>query len=233
MRSNLGIISGLGIICGRGSFAACLRRYSPLEIIVVSSMYCGLYRTKMAEWCAVQKKLHEKELVRFKEINYCPETVVVHTAFLLADREAVRGLNELEKGKCSKAIQIVSEAIREITQKSPLDEKNNVHQVKATELEFKIHSWVFSSLFRKYGGLEVGESPEEDYLDSFPPLPQIGVNFYLGLVQEEGWNKLLVEVCNLKSSETIFVQSLYVYTNFQCKMLLVNVLVLVNRGKFI
>ena len=36
-----------------------------------------------------------KELIRLKEINYCPETVVVHTAFLLADKEV--GLNELEK----------------------------------------------------------------------------------------------------------------------------------------
>ena len=164
----------------------------------------------MVEWLTVHEKLHE--------INYCPETVVVHTAFLLADREAVRGLNELEKGKCSKAIQIVSEAVREITQKSPLDEKSNsVHQVKATELEFKIHYWVFSFLVRRYGNLD-GESPGEDYLDSFPPLPQFGVNFYLGLVHEVGWSKLLVEVRNLKSSDTVFVQSLNVYTNLQCKI---------------
>lgn len=141
-----------------------------------------------------KQSVHEKEFIRLKEINYCPETVVVHTAFLLAEREAVRGLDELEKGKCSKAIQIVSEAIREMTQKSPLDEKNNLHQMEATELEFKIHSWVFSSLFRRYGGLEFGDSPEEDYYDSFPPLPQIGVSFYLELVQEVGWSELLVEV---------------------------------------
>lgn len=173
----------------------------------------------MVEWWTVHKKLHEKEVIRFKEINYCPETIVIHTAFLLADKEAVQGLNELEKGKCSKAIQIVSEAIREITQKSPLDEKNNLHQVKATELEFKIHSWVFSSLFRRYGDLEFGESTEEDYLDSFPPLPQFGVNFYVELVQKVGWSKLLVEVRNLKSSDTVFVQSQNVYTNLQYKIL--------------
>ena len=145
----------------------------------------------------LKESVHQKEfIIPLKDINYCPETVVVHTAFLLADREAVRGLIELEKNKCSKAIQIVSEAIREITQRSPLDEKNNLHQGKAAELEFKIHSWVFSSLFRRYGGFEFGESPGEDYFDSFPPLPQIGASFYLELVQEMGWNELLVEVCN-------------------------------------
>lgn len=142
--------------------------------------------------------MHAKEFIHLKEMNYCPETVVVHTAFLLADKAAVRGLNELEKGKCSEAIQIVSGAIREITQKSPFGEKNKLLQIEVTELEFKIHSWVFYSLFRRYGGFEFGESPEEDYFDSFPPLPQIGVSFYLELVHEVGWNELLVEVCKLK-----------------------------------
>ena len=51
--------------------------------------------------------VHEKGFIQSKDMNYCPETVVVHTAFLLADKEAVRGLNELQKDKCSKAIQIV------------------------------------------------------------------------------------------------------------------------------
>ena len=147
--------------------------------------------------------VHEKGFSHSKNMNYCPETVLVHTAFLLADKEAGQGLNELQKDKYSKAIQIVSEALREITQKSPLDEKNNLHQVEPTELEFKIHSWVFYSLFRRYGGFEFGESAEEDYFDSFPPLPQIGVSFYLELVHEVGWSELLVEVCNLKSSDTV------------------------------
>lgn len=175
---------------------------------MVSSLYCGLYRTNMAanegQW-RWKELVHEKGFIQSKDMNYCPETVVVHTAFLLADKEAVRGLNELQKDKCSKAIQIVSEAIREMTQKSHLDEENKLLQAEATELEFKIHSWVFSSLFRRYGGFASGESPGEDYFDSFPPLPQIGVSFYLELVHEVGWTELLVEVCNLKSSEIVVV----------------------------
>ena len=126
-------------------------------------------------------------------MNYCPETVLVHSAFLLANNVAARSLNELERGKCSQAVQIISGAIREITQESLLGEK--LLQVEVRQLEFKIHSWLFSSLFSSYGGLECGELSEEEYFDSFPPLPQIGVGFYLELVQEVGWSELLVEVC--------------------------------------
>ena len=130
-----------------------------------------------------------------KEMNYCPETVLIHCAFLLADKKAVQGLNEQEKDKCSKAVQVVSGAIREITQRLLVDEKHELLQVEVRELEFKIHSWVFYSLFRRYGGFGFSESPEEEYFDSFPPLPQIGVGFYLELVQEVEWSELLVEVC--------------------------------------
>ena len=132
-------------------------------------------------------------------MNYCPETVLVHTAFLLADNEVVQGLNESQKGKYCRAVQVVSGAIREITQGSlDLDEENEVHQVEVRQLEFKIHSWVFHSLCKGYVSSESSdheESPEYEYLDSFPPLPQFGVRFYLELVQEVGWSELLVEVC--------------------------------------
>ncbi|KAL9988358.1 hypothetical protein ACROYT_G002795 [Oculina patagonica] len=126
-------------------------------------------------------------------MNYCPETVLVHSAFLLAHNEAVRGLNELVKGECSKALQVVSGAIREITQGALVDEKHELLQVEIRELEFKIHSWVFYSLFRSYGGFGFSESAEEEYFDSFPPLPKIGVRFYVELVQEVEWSDLLVE----------------------------------------
>lgn len=142
---------------------------------------------------------NEKGFTLSKEMNYCPETVLVHAAFLLADNDAVKGLNESQKGKCCRAVQVVSGSIREITQGSlGLDEKNEVHQVEVRQLEFKIHSWIFNSLCKRYVSSESSdneESPEDEYLDSFPPLPQIGVGFYLELVQEVGWSELLVEVC--------------------------------------
>ncbi|KAJ7339439.1 hypothetical protein OS493_005837 [Desmophyllum pertusum] len=148
----------------------------------------------MADWSAGSKERKKERVYNsLEEMNYCPETVLVHSAFLLANNVAARSLNELERGKCSQAVQIISGAIREITQESLLGEK--LLQVEVRQLEFKIHSWLFSSLFSSYGGLECGELSEEEYFDSFPPLPQIGVGFYLELVQEVGWSELLVEVC--------------------------------------
>lgn len=125
-------------------------------------------------------------------MNYCQETVLVHSAFLLAQSE--QSLTELEKGKCSRAAHIVSRAVKEITEELLVDDKGRLLQVEVRGLEFKIHSWVFASLFRGYGGLKFADSREADYFDSFPPLPQMGAGFYLELLQEVGWSQLLVEV---------------------------------------
>lgn len=125
-------------------------------------------------------------------MNYCPETVIVHSAFFLA--ESLQSLTKLEKGKGTKAVQIVSKAIKEVTGELLVDDKGRLPQVEVRRLEFKIHSWIFASLLKAYGGLKFDDSREEDYFDSFPPLPGMGVEFYLELLQEVGWNELLVEV---------------------------------------
>ena len=127
-------------------------------------------------------------------MNYCPETVLVHSAFVLADKESGKNLNRVEKGECSRAVQLVSETIREVINEAPQADTRKLLQVEVRELEFKIHSWVFASLLKGYIGFDVGESPEEDYFHSFPPLPQFGVSFYLELVHDLGWGELLVEV---------------------------------------
>lgn len=124
-------------------------------------------------------------------MNYCPETVIVHSAFLLA--ESLQSLTKLEKGKGTRAVQIVSRAIKEITGELLVDDKGRLLPVEVRTLEFKIHSWIFASLLKAYGGLKFDDSREEEYFDSFPPLPGMGVGFYLELLQDVGWNELLVE----------------------------------------
>ena len=82
-------------------------------------------------------------------MNYCPETVLVHGAFLLADKEAGQSLIGAEKGNCRRVIQIVSEAIREITREAIQDNARKLLQVEMEEFEFKIHSWVFTSFVKE------------------------------------------------------------------------------------
>ena len=129
----------------------------------------------------------------FREMNYCPETVLVHSAFLLA--ETVQKLDEIEKDKCSQVVKIVTGTVREITREVLHENTRKLRQIEVREIEFKIHSWVFYSLLKRSDCHDLGESlEEEDYFDSFPPLPQFGINFYLELVQELEWGELLVEV---------------------------------------
>ena len=131
--------------------------------------------------------------VGFREINYCPETVLVHSAFLLA--ETVQKLDEIEKDKCSQVVKIVTGTVREITREVLHENTRKLRQIEVREIEFKIHSWVFYSLLKTSDYHDRGESLEEDdYFDSFPPLPQFGINFYVELVQELEWGELLVEV---------------------------------------
>ena len=129
----------------------------------------------------------------FREMNYCPETVLVHSAFLLA--ETVQKLDEIEKDKCSQVVKIVTGTVREITREVLHENTRKLRQIEVREIEFKIHSWVFYSLLKRSDCHDLGESlDEEDFFDSFPPLPQFGINFYLELVQELEWGELLVEV---------------------------------------
>ena len=129
----------------------------------------------------------------FREMNYCPETVLVHSAFLLA--ETVKKLDEIEKDKCSQVVKIVTGTVREITREVLHENTRKLRQIEVREIEFKIHSWVFYSLLKRSDCHDLGKSlEEEDYFDSFPPLPQFGINFYLELVQELEWGELLVEV---------------------------------------
>ena len=129
----------------------------------------------------------------FREMNYCPETVLVHSAFLLA--ESVQKLDEIEKDKCSQVVKIVTGTVREITREVLRENTRKLRQIEVREIEFKIHSWLFYSLLKRSDCHDLGESlEEEDYFDSFPPLPQFGINFYLELVQELEWGELLVEV---------------------------------------
>ena len=148
----------------------------------------------MAARLKVVGSLERRCNIALSDMNYCPETVLVHCAFLLADKEAGQSLIGAEKGNCRRVVQIVSEAIREVTREAIQDNTRKLLQVEMKELEFKIHSWVFTSLLKCYGVFGPGESPEEDYFDSFPPLPQFDINFYLQLVHEVGWGDLLVEV---------------------------------------
>lgn len=62
----------------------------------------------------------ERGCMGVNEMNYCPETVLVHSAFLLADKEAGQSLNGAEKGKCGRLVHIVSATIREITREALL-----------------------------------------------------------------------------------------------------------------
>lgn len=136
----------------------------------------------------------ERGCMGVNEMNYCPETVLVHSAFLLADKEAGQSLNGAEKGKCGRLVHIVSATIREITREALRADTRKLLLGEVRQLEFKIHSWLFASLLKSYYSLDLDDSPEEDYFDSFPPLPQFGINFYLELVQDMEWSELLVEV---------------------------------------
>lgn len=132
--------------------------------------------------------------VGFSTLNYCPETVLVHCAFLLAHNEAGQSLVGMEKCTCSQVVRIVSETVREVTTQTRQTDCRKFLDAETKGLEFKIHFWVFTSLLKSYDTLDPGESPEEDYLDSFPPLPPFDINFYVSLVHEIGWADLLVEV---------------------------------------
>ena len=128
--------------------------------------------------------------------SYCPETVLIHSAFLLAHKEAEKSLSEMEKGGRSKVAQIVSETIREVTSANFEPFGHELLQTEIKELEFQIHSWIFTSFLNDIGlvAVDQDDSAEEDFFHSFPPLPPFGVEFYLELVHEIGWQKYLVEV---------------------------------------
>ncbi|XP_068734665.1 uncharacterized protein [Montipora capricornis] len=131
----------------------------------------------------------------YSMISYCPETVLVHCAFLLADKEAGLGLAKVEKGNCRQVILIVSDSIREITARNLQADGHvhKLHQTKIKQLEFQIHSWVFSSFLKGIGFLDPDNLPEDDCFHCLPPLPPFNVEFYLDLLHEMGWEELLVE----------------------------------------
>lgn len=127
-------------------------------------------------------------------MSYCPETVLIHGAFLLAHKEAEKNLSEMEKGGSSKVAQIVSQTIREVTSANFEPVGHELLQKEIKELEFQIHSWIFTSFLNGIGLVDQDDFLEEDFFHSFPPLPPFGVEFYLELVHEIGWQKYLVEV---------------------------------------
>ena len=129
-------------------------------------------------------------------VSYCPETVLIHGAFLLAHKEAEKSLSKMEKGGSSKVAQIVSETIREVTSANFEPVGHELLQTEIKELEFQIHSWIFTSFLKDIGlvAIDQDDFAEEDFFHSFPPLPPFGVEFYLELVHEIGWQKYLVEV---------------------------------------
>lgn len=138
-------------------------------------------------------------------MSYCPETVLIHGAFLLANKEAKKGLSEMEKGDGSKVARIVSETIREVTSAKFEPVGHNLLQTEINELEFQIHSWVFTSFLNGIGLVDQDDFPEDDFFHSFPPLPQFGVEFYLELVHKMGWQKYLVEVIPVDSFYAILI----------------------------
>ncbi|KAK2553229.1 Gem-associated protein 4 [Acropora cervicornis] len=135
------------------------------------------------------------DVVVKSSVSYCPETVLIHSAFLLAHKEAEKSLSEMEKGGSSKVAQIVSETIREVTSANFEPVGHELLQTEIKELEFQIHSWIFTSFLNDIGlvAIDQDDLAEEDFFHSFPPLPPFGVEFYLELVHEIGWQKYLVE----------------------------------------
>ena len=127
-------------------------------------------------------------------MNYCPETVIVHSSFLLADKKAAKSLSSADKRTCCELAQIVSGTIREVTRELLGEETCKRLDVEVRGLEFKLHSWIFSSLLSRYQQNKVDGSIEEHYFDSLPPLPRFGISFYLEVVKELQWENLLVEV---------------------------------------
>ena len=109
---------------------------------------------------------------------YCPETVVLHSAFALVEREAAIPLADIDSRSSKDLVRILGHAY---------DEIDASHQ----KLGRHVHGWIFSELCRN-GSQYFDE--EADKFKEFPPLPRFSCAFYLELVKRLQWGDLMQEV---------------------------------------
>ena len=143
-------------------------------------------------------------------MQYSLKTVLVHSAFLHADKELnqrSRSLKKLTKEDCSvffglEAVNVVTQAILEARDCCSLEEGNlsmtftKILPSEVDALNYKFNAWIFRAWQKDTDKLVLRETfrKRNDYFSSFPPLPRFSTAFYLALVKELDWSKIFVEV---------------------------------------
>lgn len=124
-------------------------------------------------------------------MDYCQETVVIQSAFLLAENMMNLEQN-LQKHELFSVVKIIKEAISEISEGLSI-EKTPVLPIETYALHRKIHHW----LHKAWRQGRYFSSDDVCYLERFPALPTFGTGCYVLIVKEMGWELLLAEVKTL------------------------------------
>lgn len=124
-------------------------------------------------------------------MEYCQETVIIQSAFLLANKMMNLEQN-LQKHEFVAVVKIIKEAVNEISQGLSIN-KNTVLPIETYALHRKIHLW----LYKAWRQGRCFNSTDACYLESFPAIPKFGTGFYILIIKEMGWELLLAEVKTL------------------------------------
>ena len=144
-------------------------------------------------------------------MQYCPETIIVHSAFSHVKRQLhnrSRSLRDLTKRECissaCETVSVVSGAIREATRGLEYRQSSDspLFPYEISNLNYKLNAWIFKT-WQRYREKSSGDrcvqhsKTQNDYFSCFPPLPHFNTAVYLSLVKDLGWSKIMIEVCLL------------------------------------
>lgn len=125
-------------------------------------------------------------------MRYCPETVVVQSAFFLGEKLANL---EDKTDKLFPAVDVVEKAIVEVTRGLSIhgDQEFQLLPIEKQALHCKLHFWLYKTWCKSINSGHPDD--DDDDLDGFPTLPRFGTRMYVSIVHHMQWEQLLIEVC--------------------------------------
>lgn len=128
----------------------------------------------------------------FGSINYCPETVLIQSAFFLGAK--LTNLDE-KTDSVLQAVEVIKAAIHEVSRGLALsgEQDFSLRLVEKQAVHCKVHFWLYKTWFKNINIEQCNDDGDDD-LDDFPILPKFSTKVYIAIIEQMQWEQLLVEV---------------------------------------
>ncbi|XP_032220052.2 uncharacterized protein LOC5519400 [Nematostella vectensis] len=119
-------------------------------------------------------------------MKYCPETVLVQSAFVFASRK--QDLAKVSRGCTSQIRDVIANTVNEVSNGLSYNgSKRTLLPAELSALHFKLHAWIYSIWKSQYG------IPCSRYFSEFPQLPSYNTACYVAVVKAVHWENLMIE----------------------------------------